>query len=426
MRLAERVVRLAKHQRGKQLFAIAISREGARLTDQAPDDVAVVDPMPRGAPQPRHGLDELATIADVHARRMLPRLDRVPAQPRRHRVGPPAHADGAPATHHARERRVIGHRGQRQRTQIWPLRRQAGRCRRIPPPFHHVADEGFIRGFIDDTVFVGFARLDPGGAQPVMLKHTPEPRGELPPATALQLMRRCRQIVVPDDGRHRAERPQGPLQPGDERLKGLACRQRHVGPPAETQHPLEQQMREGDAVNRDAQVARVREIEGALTARDRDLLKVHLHVRAMLRTPVAYPALEGPQLPRLKAAGIPSAEPLEQRQRLQPPLLVGDQPRHDLRGPDVHERVGAGPPPPPLLRRRRQWPVLPPPRRPLTHARRRGGRLQRLAVHPLLPQPPYLGIRDQTALPSQGKWTVSHARSAVGGPAILIVVGRQF
>ena len=55
----------------------ARNAEGARLADQAPDDVAIVDPVVRRAPQPRHRAQNPAAVEHLHRRRMLTRLDRV-------------------------------------------------------------------------------------------------------------------------------------------------------------------------------------------------------------------------------------------------------------------------------------------------------------------------------------------------------------
>jgi len=183
-----------------------------------------------------------------------------------------------------------------------------------------------------------------------------------------------RHIIVADHGGHGAEGPHRALQAGDQGFEGLARRQRDVRPPTEAEHPLEQQVRERLALDRDAQIAGVGEVECAFTARDRRLLEVRLLVRPVLRAPVPHPPLQGPQLAGLKAARIPVAQPLEQRQGLQPPVLVRGQPRHDIRRPDLGEGVRTGPPRPGRCARRRQRTVLPPPRRPLAHAGRCRGR----------------------------------------------------
>ena len=91
--------------------------------------------------------------------------------------------------------------------------------------------------------------------------------------------------------------------------------------------------------------------------------------------------MQCPELPRLKATGIPPAQRREQRQHLQPSLRIGHQLRHDLRLPHVGERVLPRAPRPRPLRRRWQRAALPAARRPLAHSRGRRGRRQRLPGH---------------------------------------------
>ena len=96
-----------------------------------------------------------------------------------------------------------------------------------------------------------------------MIEHAAEALRELPPAAPFELMRRRRQIVVADDGGNCAERPHRALQPRDKRFKGLARRQRDVGPATEAEHPFEQEMGERVALDRDAQPAGIRKVEAA-------------------------------------------------------------------------------------------------------------------------------------------------------------------
>jgi len=169
---------------------------------------------------------------------------------------------------------------------------------------------------------VGLARLNPRGLQPVVIEHPAEPRGELPSTAPLQFMRRGRQIVVSDHGRHRAQRPHGALQAGDKRFEGLTRGEAHVGPAAEAEDPLKQEVREGLALDRHAQLTGIGEVEGALTARHSGLLEVDLLVRAVLRAPIPHPPLQRPQLPGRKPPGIAVTQPLEQGQGLEPSIRI--------------------------------------------------------------------------------------------------------
>src|SRR5437867_6915356 len=107
-----------------------------------------------------------------------------------------------------------------------------------------------------------------------MIENAAEALGELPPTAALELMRRRRQIVVPDDRGDCPQRPDRLLQPGDERFERLARREAHVGPATEAENPFKQQMGERVTLNGDAQPARIGEVEGALASGDRGLLEV--------------------------------------------------------------------------------------------------------------------------------------------------------
>ena len=353
---------------------------------------------------------------------MLASLDQVTDQPRRHRVDPPADPDRAPLPHPALERRVLRDPSRRQRPQIRTLLGQPSRCRGIPLLVDDRPHEAQIRRLVDEVpatpqqqrlldgrrrpevrllrhpVLVRFPRLDPRRTQPVVVQHLPEPHRQLTTAAAPQLVRRRRQVVVTKHRRHRPQRPERALQTRHQGLERLAQRQLNVRPTAVAQHPLEQQVRESHAPKRHPQVAQVREVERRFPTRDRNLLEVHLAVGTVLHTPLADPPLQGPQLSRLKAARMPPAQRLEQRQHLQPAVGVGHQLRHDLGLPHLAERVLSCAPPPRRLRRRRQWPALPLARRPLAHPRRRGGRRQRFPCHPLLAQSPNLSIRDQPVL----------------------------
>ena len=267
------------------------------------------------------------------------------------------------------------------------------------------------------AVLVRLPGLNPRRAQPVVLQHLPEPHRQLAPAAAPQLVRRRRQVVVPQHRRHSAQRPQRTLQTRHQRLERLAQRQPHIRPPAVAQYPLEQQVREPNAPKRHSQPARVGEVERRLPTRNRRLLEVHLPVGAVLHPPRTDPPLQRAELPGLKAARMPPAKRREQRQHLQPAVGVGRQLRHHLRLPHVRERVLPRAPRPRRLRSRRQRPLLPAARRPLAHPGRRRGCRQCLPGHPLLAQTPNLCVRDQPVLPEEnGQSRTPHGPS--NGPPI--------
>ena len=312
VRPTERVVRCPEHERREQLLPEAIPREGARLPDQAPDDVAVVD---TGAPQ------SPATAASCTApgRRRGPRPSTDADGPRP--------CDRSAATAPSRTRpptRIVLHFRTTHRKVVYSGIRAGGSDRRYG---RSSASRGAARAFrvssttaranrryaassaksrsprnsnglldgrlrpevrlLRDAVLVRLPRLDPRRAQPVVVQHLPEPHRQLTTAAAPQLVRRRRQVVVTKHRRNRAQRPQRALEPRHQGLERLAPRQRHIRPPAVAQHPLEQQMRERHAPQRHPQVARVAEVERRFPARNRHLLEVHLAIGAVLNPPLS-------------------------------------------------------------------------------------------------------------------------------------------
>jgi hypothetical protein len=65
--------------------------------------------------------------------------------------------------------------------------------------------------FLDDTVLVGLAGLDPCRPHTVVLVHRLEPPIELASAS-WNVVRRCREIIAPEHARNAAELPEGALQ----------------------------------------------------------------------------------------------------------------------------------------------------------------------------------------------------------------------
>ena len=66
----QRIVGAAKHQRWKQLLAVAIPGEGSRLTHERPNDVAVIDPGLLLSARPGKGLDRFVPVAYLSLGRM--------------------------------------------------------------------------------------------------------------------------------------------------------------------------------------------------------------------------------------------------------------------------------------------------------------------------------------------------------------------
>jgi hypothetical protein len=129
----QRVVRTPEEERGEELLAILVTREGARLAHERPDDVPVVDAMDLVAAQPWHRLDEPPAEMNLDDVGMLAHLDGVTDEPRWDGIDAPAGAHGAPQAHPRDEGRVARHGGRRQRTEVlaleleglgWPRGRQ--------------------------------------------------------------------------------------------------------------------------------------------------------------------------------------------------------------------------------------------------------------------------------------------------------------
>jgi hypothetical protein len=97
---------------------------------------------------------------------------------------------------------------------VRPLLGEPTRGRSVSLPLNHLAYKAFVGRFVgevrmtakeqrllpralrpkmrllDHPVFVRFARLNPGRAQPVMLEHAAEALRQLPPAAPFELVRR--------------------------------------------------------------------------------------------------------------------------------------------------------------------------------------------------------------------------------------------
>ena len=412
------IVRTAERHRRIEVFAIAVPGEGAWFPHQPADHMPVVDAMLVLAPQARHRLHEVIAIANLDDIRVHARVDGVADQLRRHRVRPMRHANRAPPTHHGRVGREAGNRGGGQAPQRRALLGEAGGGRPIAPVRDHLLDERLVAcevverrmaaheqglrhqrfqasmRLLRNAILVGAAGRDPTRADPIVLEHRPEPRRQRAATTDFQLVRRGRQIVAAQHGGGAAERPQRALDAGHERLEGLAKRHGHPGPMAVAENEFKQEMRQGLAGDRDAEIRTVREVDRGFAPRDRHLLEEHLRLDAVAGTPVAKSPLQRPRLAQLELVGIPLPEDLQHELRFEDALHVASQQRLHVRQPDRGKRIRARPPIAHLFRGRRDRPALPLASGPHTHtARGRRGRLG-LAIHTCLPHEPHLRIRD--------------------------------
>jgi len=241
--------------------------------------------------------------------------------------------------------------------------------------------------------------MDPRRAKSIVSQHGRESLCQHAAAALPELVRCCREVVRAHDLGNATECPQCALDPLDQRLERLAEGHLRGPPSARAQHELEEQMRERLAGDRHTEFARVREIDLRLAARWMHLRKEHLARRTLAGAPLADPPLQRSHLPGGEAARMAPREMLEQERRLEHALRVAHEQRLDLARPYLGERIRPRPPRARLLRLGRQWPALPRPRRPHAHPRRRGRRRLRLPLHPLLPQPAHLCIRDHRSPP---------------------------
>jgi hypothetical protein len=244
------------------------------------------------------------------------------------------------------------------------------------------------------TIFMRLARCNPARSQPVVLEHGAEARCQIAPTTGFQLVRRSREVVAAQHRGGAAERPQRTLDPCHERLEGFPERHCHPCPMAVAEDELKQQVRQGLAGDRHAQVGPVREIDRRFATRYGDLLEEHLGLDTVARPPVAKPPLQRPRLARLKLLGIALAQHLQHHFGLEDALEVAPQQRLHVRLPHRRKRIRTGPPIPGLFRRRRHGTAVPFSRGAQTHtARGRRGCLC-FAIHTCLPHQPNLRIRD--------------------------------
>ena len=216
---------------------------------------------------------------------------------------------------------------------------------------------------LGDAIFMRAPRRNPARSDPVVLEHRAKARRQIAPTTGFQLVRRGRQIVAAQHRRDAAERPQRALDPGHERLEGFPKRHRHPRPVAVAEDELKEEVRQGLAGDRHAQVGRVREIDRRFATRHGDLLEEHLGLDAVPRPPVAKPPLQRPRLPRLKLLRIALAQHLQHHLGLEDALEVAPQQRLHVRLPHRRKGIRTGPPIAGLFRRRRQRAQCPTPAR---------------------------------------------------------------
>jgi len=105
--LAEPVIGQAESRRRKQIVAVRVVRERARLADQRVDEVAIVHGVLVATHQPRQRVDVRVRIPDLNPVGEQPRLDPLADEPTVHRIGVALDVDqtaGVDATGHLQTR----------------------------------------------------------------------------------------------------------------------------------------------------------------------------------------------------------------------------------------------------------------------------------------------------------------------------------
>jgi len=149
-------------------------------------------------------------------------------------------------------------------------------------------------------------------------------------------MHRQGHAIRPMPLRHRAQRPQGVLQPRAQAHEILAKTQRHMLPVGIRQREVIQKMRQRHPRNGHLQVVQRREIRGRQPTRCMHLGEKQFLRRAVLRLPLPDPPLERPPCRRGTLTRLFALQPLPQGLGLQTRLPL-QLLRHGR--PDVRQRI---------------------------------------------------------------------------------------
>jgi hypothetical protein len=318
------VVGHAKTARRKQLGPVTIPSKRARLAHQPVDHVPIVDAVFVPAWQTR--IDFLLSLTVPHFDRvgMQACLHPFADQPGCHRVDVPLDRDRAARLHPHTLRAKRLQPSRRQRIQVFTFVMEHLLLLRIAVIAHLTQEHrvGFLarevvaatqeQRLLDRTleammtllaiaVLVSRVRIDRLRLHSVVRhQRLIAAREELRPRS----LYRQRHAIAAMLGRHAAQRPHRVLEPGTEALETLRETERHVLPIRVRQHKVVDQMREGLAVDRHAQLAHVREVGGAQPARQVLLREVDLLVRTARGLPVFDPPLQRTQLTVVELTGM--------------------------------------------------------------------------------------------------------------------------
>jgi hypothetical protein len=435
--VAEPIVGEAEPGRRKQILAIDVVGERARLPHQLIDDVPVVDGVLVATDQPRPRLHVAVGVPDFDAIGEQPGFDPFADQPAVDRIGVAMDVDqatgvDATADLQATVDSLIGQFAEPGQFlgEAVPTAGVAG--------LHHVPQEGHVlgpagevaaaaqeQGLVDGglevpvrrlgvAVLMRLADVDPLTRHAVVGEQVPIPRLKLP--RRRQVVHGRSQAVAAVPPRHAAQVPERRLQPVGERLERFRRTNAYRFPVRVGQHEVVHQVIERLPGNRNAQIVhagevRRREVPG--------LMHLAEHDRAVgpgQRPPLPHPPLKGPPVRIEELPRMFSPQPVEQRLRQQPRL--GPQPFFHRR-PHRGERID--PRPVRTRHRARAWQrrvIAIMTRRLVGHTRPPGRHGQWSSRIQLAQQPAYLAIRNHRIPPSLRElrsWPDSHK------PGILIV-----
>jgi hypothetical protein len=277
--------------------------------------VAVVDPVLTPPPQAGHFLHPLLGVPDLDPLGVQPGLDPLADEPAGHRVGVALHPDGAARLHPHPQPLARLQAARRQRPQQGLLFGQVGLTAGVElgeqlPQEGGVGiaaseipaapqQEGLVQGLLEAVVpllhvpvLVALAGLDGLPLEPVVAQ-----QGLVAPLEDIRVGPRLhggRQPVGAVQLGHPAQLPQGVLQALAEALQALGETDRARLPVGVGQHEVVDQVREGAAVQGDAQLGAVGEVGGGQPPGVVDLGEEHLLGRPVLGPPLLEPSLQGP------------------------------------------------------------------------------------------------------------------------------------
>jgi hypothetical protein len=324
--------------------------------------VTIVDPVLRHATQPFHRLHQRTRVPHLDDLGTDPRLDPLPPQTRRHRVGVLLHLDRRTLAHpHA----LTLQRFQptlRQRTKPRLLLGKRRRPARVPPGHQGTQElpvvlpagevptatqkQLLLQGLLETpmallAIPVLMAAVGVRGFRrhPVVTQQRLIPRRVLlGVAVVVHRQRHAVRAMTPG---HTAQVPQGILQAGTEAGETLRKTDTHVLPVRAGQHEVVQQVRKRLSRDSHAQALHVREVRRPQPARLMHLAEEHFLGRPVLGTPLPHAAFHRPPLTLPVLAGTFPLQPVHQGLGLQRRLTLQQlfQPR-----PDVLKRIDPGTP----------------------------------------------------------------------------------